>query len=442
MDDQRERARSGGSGGGRRPPRGGDRVRRIRPGDPLRRLRGAARRDQRGGGRAGGGNGGDPGQARGEPLLRGGRRPGRRRRQRALERLARPTSSTSTGWAPTRPCGCGARRPSPAPGWRPRSPASTATRRCATTRPRTCCTRRCASASARTSARRARRSGRTSCASTSPTAPGSRPRTSPPSRSRIDGWIKASLPVRADRDGRARRRSGSARWRSSARSTGTGCGWSRSTEVSRELCGGTHVANTAEIGLFEIVSEGSSASNVRRIEAVTGPVAIDLFRERSEELDAVGRALGSREGPLAAAERAAARLREMESAAADRGAEAAAKRIEELVESASDVGPARVVVGSVGELADAKQLMGLAHTARQRLGESGAVVLARHLRGQGRAGRRLRRACGRGRRERLRGRPRRGRDRRRRRRRPPRRRSGRGPRPREARRRARPGALA
>jgi len=63
---------------------------------------------------------------------------------------------------------------------------------------------------------------------------------------------------------------------------------------SRELCGGTHVRSTAEIGPFRILSETSSAANVRRIEAVTGPAAVELLRDHDRLLEEAAAALQAR----------------------------------------------------------------------------------------------------------------------------------------------------
>jgi alanyl-tRNA synthetase len=197
---------------------------------------------------------------------------------------------------------------------------------------------------------------------------------------RVNDQIKASRPVRAMGMQRAE-----AEAMGAMALFGEKYGeWVRVVEiedVSRELCGGTHVANTAEVGIFAIVSEGSSAANVRRIEALTGPAAIDYFRERRDELAVAGRVLGSAREPLAAAQRAAERLAELEARVADLGRREAGEAAERLGEEGEEVAGVRVIAGEVDGL-EQRALLELADRVKSRAGEA-AVVLASSDREQG-----------------------------------------------------------
>jgi len=188
----------------------------------------------------------------------------------------------------------------------------------------------------------------------------------------VNDWIKQSHPVRALQMSRAE-----AEKLGAMALFGEKYGdWVRVVEVedvSRELCGGTHVANTAEVGIFAISSEGSSAANVRRIEALTGPAAIDWFRGRSRELIEVGRVLGSEQDPVAAANRAADRLRELESEAKQAGAEDLSKQAEAISAAGQRIGEITIFVAR-GHGADQGELLDLADRIKSRAGDA-AVVL-------------------------------------------------------------------
>jgi alanyl-tRNA synthetase len=188
----------------------------------------------------------------------------------------------------------------------------------------------------------------------------------------VNEWIKESHPVRALEMSRmeAERLGAMALF-------GEKYGdWVRVIEVegvSRELCGGTHVPNTATIGIFAISSEGSSAANVRRIEALTGPAAIDWFRSRSDQLDEVGRLLGSEQDPVEAARRVAETAAKFKEQAAKAGSADLSKKAEEIAATGHKVGGVTVFVGR-GHGADQRSLLDLADRIKSRSGEA-AVVL-------------------------------------------------------------------
>jgi alanyl-tRNA synthetase len=140
--------------------------------------------------------------------------------------------------------------------------------------------------------------------------------------------------------------------------------------VSRELCGGTHVSTTAEIGLFHLTTETSSASNVRRVEAVTGPGGIELFRRRTQDLHDIAAMLRVPEGEVVVAvEKLQAQLRD----AAKRPRQDDRALADSLVAGATELGGIRVVA-EVVDAPDAKSLLELSDRVKQALGH-GAVVL-------------------------------------------------------------------
>jgi len=144
--------------------------------------------------------------------------------------------------------------------------------------------------------------------------------------------------------------------------------------VSMELCGGTHVTNTAEIGLFKIISETGISSGVRRIEAVAGPAVLEYLNVR----DAVVRDLSERfkAKPEELPDRITTLQNDLKSAQKELDAlrsELAVTKSDQLLDKAETVGDLKVLVEEMpGVSADGFGLA--AERLQQKLG-AGAVVL-------------------------------------------------------------------
>ena len=145
--------------------------------------------------------------------------------------------------------------------------------------------------------------------------------------------------------------------------------------VSMELCGGTHVANTAEIGLFKIVSEGGVAAGIRRIEAVAGPAVLAYLNEREAVVKQLGERFKAQPGEIV--ERVAALADELKASgkalAAARGELALAKAAA-LAGQAQALGEFQLLVARLDGVEGAG-LQSAAQGLADQLGDGAAVVL-------------------------------------------------------------------
>jgi alanyl-tRNA synthetase len=147
-------------------------------------------------------------------------------------------------------------------------------------------------------------------------------------------------------------------------------------DFSVELCGGTHVQRTGDIGVFKVRSEAGVAAGVRRVEAMTGAGALQSIRERELTLRQLGELVkGNETEVLEKVDRILAQQREMERQLQQLRAQVAGSQSEDLANQAFTSRAGFKVVTAHVDGVDQKRLLEMADALRERLG-SGVVILA------------------------------------------------------------------
>ena len=145
--------------------------------------------------------------------------------------------------------------------------------------------------------------------------------------------------------------------------------------VSMELCGGVHVSNTAEIGVFKIVSEAGVAAGVRRIEAVAGNAVLDYLNVRDKVVKELSdRFKAKPEEILDRISTMQTELKANQKQLETIKGELAIAKSEQLLSQAISIGEFKIIIAELGDV-DANALQTAAERLLNKLGE-GAIVLA------------------------------------------------------------------
>jgi len=152
-------------------------------------------------------------------------------------------------------------------------------------------------------------------------------------------------------------------------------------DFSMELCGGTHLRSTAEVGLFKLVGESSVGAGIRRIEAVTGEEALRYVNKKEEQLEAVAKLVKAAPHELVhRVEALVKNVKELENESEALQAKLAKYQVQDLLDRVREVKGVKVLAGQVS-VHDMDSLRGMVDLLRDKLG-SGVIILGGAVNGR------------------------------------------------------------